>query len=58
MQIEEAIRFFGYPHENKEFDSYLNSVGIDEGPDWGDNLVAYVSNDNDGFVFIFGSKST
>jgi hypothetical protein len=57
MKLEEAIRFFGYPHENAEFDKYLTSIGLDERPSFEDNPIAYVEDAENGFVFIFGSKS-
>ena len=58
MQLDEATKFFGYPHENKDFDIYLTSLGINERPRWEDNPIAYVTKEDSGFVFIFGSKSS
>lgn len=58
MQLDEAIKFFGYPHENKNFDLYLTSLGLNERPNWEDNPIAYVSKEDSGYIFIFGSKSS
>lgn len=58
MQLDEAVKFFGYPHENQDFDLYLTSLDIKERPKWEDNPIAYVSKEDSGFIFIFGNKSS
>jgi hypothetical protein len=58
MLAEDAIKFLGFPHEIKEFDQYLTSIGISERPDWKISPMATCRNVEDGFSFLFGSKTT
>jgi hypothetical protein len=58
MVVEDAVKFWGVPHENKEFDTYLTSVGILERPSLETSPMAACANSKAGFVFIFGSKTS
>lgn len=58
MKVEDAIKYLGYPHENAEFGAYLSSVGIEERPLLQDSPMVSCKNAKQGFVFVFGSRST
>jgi len=56
MKIEDATKFFALPPQNKQFDTYLTSIGINERLVFDENPIERINKYDEGFSLTFDSK--